>query len=123
MNDSKLSESSKRELLSRIDITLKKSETYLKEHKSEIDLDKANQTVLDGRSHDQEMKLKLQQKIAEMVDEFNRLRDEQRFEEMELVARRLNELAPNDPVAQQVWLNAKFIRREMMNRQFADDKE
>ena len=123
VNESKLSESSKRELLSRIDITLKKSETYLKEHKSEIDLDKANQAVLDGRSHDQEMKLKLQQKIAEMVDEFNRLRDEQRFEEMELVARRLNELAPNDPVAQQVWLNAKFIRREMMNRQLADNKE
>ena len=69
------------------------------------------------------MKVKLQQKIAEMVDEFNRLNDEQRYAEAEIIARRLNEIAPDDPVAKQVWQNAKFIRREMMNRQLADDKE
>jgi general secretion pathway protein D len=123
VNDSKLSDLDKKALLTRIEITLNKAESYSKEHKSEIDLNKQNQAVLNERDRDHEMKLKLQQKIAEMVDEFNRLRDEQRFEEMELVARRLNELAPNDAVAQQVWLNAKFIRREMMNRQLADDKE
>ncbi|HEX3598494.1 MAG TPA: hypothetical protein VHU84_00045, partial [Lacipirellulaceae bacterium] len=123
VNDSKLSESTKRELLSRIDITLKKAENYSGEHKSEIELDKQNKAVVAGRDHDREMKLKLQQKIAENVEEFNRLRDEQRFEEMEIVACRLHDLAPDNPVAQQVWLNAKFIRREMMNRKLADDKE
>ncbi len=123
VNDSKLSDSTKRELLNRIDITLSKVEKYSKDHKSEIALDKQNQAVLNDRDREQEMKLKLQQKIAEMVEEFNRLRDEQRFEEMEIIARRLNELAPDDPVAQQVWQNAKFIRREMMNRQLADKKE
>ncbi len=64
-----------------------------------------------------------QKKIGELVNEFNTLRDAQRFEELELVGRRLIELAPNDPVAQQVWQNAKYIRRAMMNRQLADDKE
>lgn len=123
VNDSKLSDADKKALLSRLDITLGKAEHYLNDHKSEIDLDKANKAVLNERDREHDMKLKKQQKIAEMVDEFNRLRDEQRFEEMELVARRLNELAPDDPVSQQVWLNAKFIRREMMNRQLADDKE
>ena len=69
------------------------------------------------------MKVKLQQKIAEMVEEFNRLNHEQRYAEAEIVARRLNEIAPDDPVAKQVWQNAKFIRREMMNRQLVDNKE
>jgi general secretion pathway protein D len=123
VNDSKLPESTRRELLSRIEITLGKAEKYSNDHKSQIALDKQNAAVLGDRDRDQEMKLKLQQKIAEMVDEFNRLRDERRYAEMEIIARRLNELAPDNPVAQQVWLNAKFIRREMMNRQLADNKE
>jgi general secretion pathway protein D len=42
---------------------------------------------------------------------------------MEIIARRLIELAPEDPVAQQTWQNAKFIRREMINRQLAGGKE
>lgn len=123
VKDSKLPESTQRELLSRIQITLGKTEQYSKDHKSEIDLDKHNQAVLADVNRDREMKLKMKQKIAEMLNEFNRLRDEQRFAEMEIIARRMNEMAPDDPVVQQVWQNAKFIRREMMNRQLADNKE
>ena len=123
VNESKLPESTRRELLSRIDITLGKSNKYIEEHKSEIELDKQNKAVLSEVDHEREMKLKKQQKIAEMVDEFNRLKNEQRFAEMEIIARRLNELAPDDPVVAQVWSEAKFIRREMMNRQTVDDKE
>ncbi len=123
VNDSKLPESARRELLSRIDITLKKAEHYTSDHRAEIDLDKQNATVLADHKHDQEMRLKLQQKIAENIDEFNRLKDEQRYAEAEIIARRLNELAPDDPVVAQVWQMAKFLRREMMNRQLADNKE
>ncbi len=123
VKDSKLSDSLQRELLARIQITLGKAEQYSKDHKSEIDLDKHNQAVLADVNRDREMKLKTKQKIAEMLNEFNRLRDEQRFAEMEIIARRMNEMAPDDPVVQQVWQNAKFIRREMMNRQLADNKE
>jgi general secretion pathway protein D len=123
VKDSKLPESTQRELLSRIEITLARSEKYVNDNRSEIDLDKQNEAVLAERDREREMKLKMQQKMAELVDEFNRLRDEQRYAEMEIIARRLIELAPDEPVAQQVWLNAKFIRRTMINHQLADDKE
>lgn len=123
VKDSKLPESMQRSLLSRLEITLSRSEKYIKDHRAEIDIDKKSEAVMAGRDRDREMRQKLQQKIAEQVEEFNRLRDEQRYAEMEIVARRLNELAPDDPVAQQIWLNAKFIRRELMNRQLVDDKE
>jgi general secretion pathway protein D len=123
VNDSNLPESMRRELLSRIDITLQKTEHYNNDHKAEIELDKQNATVKAEIDRDREMKLKMQQKVADMVNEFNRLRDEHRYSEMEIIARRLIELAPDDPVAQQTWQNAKFIRREMINRQLASDKE
>ncbi len=123
INESKLPESTRRELLGRLDKTLHDTQDFMKGHGAQIDLDKRNEAILADVEHDREMKLKLQQKIAEMVEEFNRLNHEQRFSEAEIVARRLNEMAPNDPVAKQVWMNAKFIRREMMNRQTADAKE
>ncbi len=123
VNESKLPESSRRELLSRIDKTLHDTQEYVKAHSAEIELDKRNEAVRAGVDHDRDVKLKLQQKIAELVEEFNRLNHEQRYAEAEIIARRLNELAPNDPVAAQVWQNAKFIRREMMNRQLVDKKE
>ncbi len=123
VNESKLPESTRRELLGRIDKTLHDTQEYVKGHGAQIDLDKQNEAVLASVDHDREMKVKLQQKIAEMVEEFNRLNHEQRYAEAEIIARRLNEIAPEDPVAKQIWQNAKFIRREMMNRQLVDNKE
>ncbi len=123
VNQSKLSESSRRELLSRIDITLKRTEAYIADHRAEIDLDQRNEQVLGEVERRRELNLKVQQKTAELVNEFNRLRDEQRYSEAEIIAKRLIELSPDDPVAQQVYQTAKFIRREMMNRSLADRKE
>ena len=123
VNESKLPESSRRELLTRIDITLEKTNKYIKDNAAEIELDRRNAAVIETRDREKELKLKLQQKIADLVEEFNRLRDEQRYAEAEIVARRLYELAPEDPVAEQVLQTAKFIRREMMNRQLANSRE
>jgi general secretion pathway protein D len=123
VTESKLSEEYRNQLLHRIDITLDETEKYVNDHRSEIELDEKNKAVLDEVNRDKEVKLQVQQKIAELVDQFNKLRDEQRFAEMEVVARRLIELAPEDPVAQQVWQTAKFIRREYMNKDLQDRKE
>jgi general secretion pathway protein D len=123
VNQSRLSESSRRELLSRIDITLKRTESYIDDHRAEIDLEQQNQEVLDEVERRRELDVKVKQKIAELVDEFNRLRDEQRYAEMEIIAKRLYELAPDDPVSLQVYQTAKFIRREMMNRSLVDQRE
>ena len=123
LNESKLPESPRRELLSRVDKTLHDTQEYVKAHSSEIDLDKRNEAVLNDVTHDRETKLKLKQKIAEQVNEFNHLRHEQRYAEAEIVARRMYELAPEDPVVAQVWEEAKFVRREKMNKDLAADKE
>jgi general secretion pathway protein D len=121
--DSKLSDEYRNQLLHRIDLTLDETEKYISDHRSEIELDEQNKAVLEEVERDKEVKLKVQQKIADLVEQFNKLRDEQRFAEMEVVARRAIELAPDDPVCQQVWTTAKFIRREYMNRDLADRKE
>jgi general secretion pathway protein D len=121
--DSNLSEEYRSQLLRRVDITLDETEKYIKEHHAEIEFDEKNEAVQEEVERRREVKLKVQDKIAQHVDDFNRLRDEQRYAEMEVVARRLFELAPDDPVARQVWENSKFIRRTVMNRDVADARE
>ncbi len=123
VKDSKLPESSQRELLSRIDITLNETEQYVKQHGADIELDKQNEAVLSALDRDREVKRKIQQQIAEGIEEFNKLRDDHRYAEAEIVARRLFEIAPEDPTVLQVFQTAKFIRREMMNRELADARE
>ena len=56
-------------------------------------------------------KLDKQEKIAFLVDEFNRLVDEQRYEEAQVTAKRSAELFPKEPVIQQMAVMAKFITR------------
>jgi general secretion pathway protein D len=121
--DAQLADSMKSQLLRRIDITLGKTEDYIAQHRSEIELDEQNAAVLAEIDRRRTVKVKVQQDIAELVDDFNRLRDEQRYEEMEIVAQRLYNLAPDEAVVQQVLQNAKFIRRTIMNRELVNLKE
>ena len=51
-----------------------------------------------------------------MVDQFNKLVDEHRYAEAEVVANRLYEMAPDELVAQQINKQAKMIRREQWSR-------
>jgi general secretion pathway protein D len=123
VEDSKLPEEYRSQLLRRLQITTDDTQKYLEDHRAEIELNARNRAVLDEIDRTREVKVKVQQEVADLVDQFNTLRDEQRYAEMEVVARRLIELAPEDPVAKQVWQMSKFIRREMMNRDLQDRRE
>jgi general secretion pathway protein D len=123
VKDSSLPESMRRELMSRTEKTLADTEKYIKDHAAEIELDRRNAAVLKERDRDREVNLRIRQEIAEGLDEFNRLRDEHRYAEAEIVARRLMEIAPEEPVVQQTYQTAKFIRREMMNRELSIARE
>ena len=46
-----------------------------------------------------------------LVDEFNKYQDQEEFERMEVIAKRARELAPDEPIVQQMWQTAKFLRR------------
>jgi general secretion pathway protein D len=123
VKDSKLPESAQRELLTRIDITLNQVEKFAKGHGGEIELDKQNDEVLQSLDREREVERKIKQEIADGIEEFNKLRDEHRYAEAEIVARRLYELDPLDPTTQQVLQTAKFIRREMLNRELSMARE
>lgn len=112
IEESQLSQELKSQLLRRVELTTAATNKYIEDHKSELDLEATNKEILGEVKREQTMKLEVQQKMAQMVDEFNKLVDEHRYAEAEVVANRLYEMAPDEIVAQQVNLQAKFIRRE-----------
>ncbi len=120
---SELDESTKTQLLRRLSLSTAETERYIKDHSAELELDEANAKVLADVERERAVKEQLRTKMAEMVDQFNQLRDEQRYGEMEVVAKRLYDMAPDDPVAQQVWENAKFIRRTILNNEIQELSE
>ena len=113
IEESQLSQELKSQLLRRVEITTTATNKYIESHKAEIDQEALNNEIEGEIARDQKVKLELQQKMAQMVDEFNKLVDEHRYAEAEVVANRLYEMAPEEIVAQQVNLQAKFIRRQV----------
>ena len=113
----------RRQLTRRVDLAIADTEKYINDNRAQIELDEKNAAVLAEIDRAKATRLKLQEKKAEMVDQFNRYRDEQRYAEAELVAKQLYEMMPDDEVAIVVWQNAKFLRREMMNRRMRIARE
>jgi general secretion pathway protein D len=114
-----LEESFKRQLLSRVAATMAQTATYIEDHKSELELDAANREILDEIERERVVKVEVSQRVASLVDQFNKLIDEQRYAEAEVVANRLYELAPDELVAQQINHHAKMIRRLRLSNEIA----
>ncbi len=117
VSESELDASTKTQLARRVDLSVAEIEGYIRDHGAELELDAANQAVLEDVARQREVKLQVQERLAGLVNQFNTLRDEQRYAGMEVVAKRAFDMAPEEPVAQQIWESAKFIRRSMLNRE------
>ena len=119
-----VSEQTRRSLLRRVDLAIDDTDKYIEDNRAQIELDEANAAVLAEVERRRASSLKLQDKKAQLVDEFNKLRNEQRFAEAEIVAKRLHEIAgPYDELATVVMQTAKIDRRDRLNRQLRADKE
>ena len=111
------------QLLRRVDRTIGETRQFLEENRPRLELADKNNHTRQEIEREGRVKLETQEKIALLVDEFNRLRDEQRYEEAQVTAKRAAELDPNNPVAQQLLTDAKFMYRVMSNNALKENKE
>ena len=111
------------QLMTRVELSVKELEKYIKDNRAQIELDESNRAVLDQIDRRKRNRLEIQEKLAEMVDQFNQYRDQGEYEKMEVVAKRARELAPDDPIVRQMYLNARHIVRLVGNQRLQDAKE
>ena len=113
----------KTQLTRRVNLSVAETERFIRDNGADIELDRANQAVLQDIDRQREVKQQVQERLAKLVNQYNTLRDEQRYAEMEVVAKRAYDMAKDEPVAQQIWENAKFIRRSMLNQEISQISE
>jgi general secretion pathway protein D len=110
-------------LLRRVDRKVAELDKYIAENRAQIELDATNREVLKEVDRRQLAKVEVDEKLARLVDEFQKLMDEQRFAEADVLAKRARELDPDNPVVQQLIWNSKFISRTQRNQSIIDRKE
>jgi len=111
------------QLLRRVDREVTQSRRFIEQNRPRIELDQRNQQVRDEIDREQSVKLDIQEKLARLVDDFNKRMDEERYPEAEVLAKRAAELDPENPVVQQLLWQSKFVRRHMHNLALRDQKE
>ena len=111
------------QFLRRVDRVIGDVQKAIDQNRPQIELAERNNRVRSEIEREQRTKIETQDKVKLMVDEFNRLMDEQRFAEAEVVAKRAAELAPQEPVVAQMLWQAKFVRRFNSNKSLQADKE
>ena len=92
--DGSLDPAARDQLLRRLDRSIADTQHFIDQNRSRIDLDDKNNAVRTDIERETNVKLQTQQKLAELVNQYNRLIEEQRFEEAEVIAKRAQELAP-----------------------------
>lgn len=113
----------RRQLLNVVDRSVRETEGYIQQNLADIELREHNQSASQEIERGQQDKLDKQNQLAELVERFNNLIDEQRFAEAEVIAKQAHELEPESEVVRSMLLTSKFAWRVQEQNQIRDDKE
>ena len=121
--ESDLDPPSRKQLLAVVDRNLGDLEKFIEANRSDIENNERNRQVLESVDRDRNMKSETQNKIAELVEQFNQLMDERRYQEAEVKARQARALDPDNPVVQTLMWKSKFAIRMAEQNAIKDRKE
>ncbi|HUG70043.1 MAG TPA: hypothetical protein VMM76_19995, partial [Pirellulaceae bacterium] len=113
----------RRQLLTIVDQEVASIEAYIRQNEGDIALNEQNRAVVDSIDRDRARKVEVKQKVAQLVEQFNDLLDEERHAEAEVIARQIRELDPDSPITRLVTIKSKIARRIERNSWIADAKE
>ena len=102
-------------LIRRLDRDANELKRYVDQNRPRIELLQQNRETQATLDREQAAKLDTQNKLARLVEEYNELTDQQRFGEAEVLAKRAQELAPNEPVTVLLVAQSKALRRMFNN--------
>jgi len=110
-------------LLRRVNRDVEELERFIGANHGRIELNERNNATRTEIDREREVKIEVQEKVALLVDEFNKLMEEHRYAEAEVVAKRAREVAPDEPVVKQLGLTAKMVIRTQEVEDIREAKE
>ncbi|MEN6451232.1 MAG: hypothetical protein ABFC96_12135 [Thermoguttaceae bacterium] len=111
------------QMLRRVDRAIADTKQVIDTNRPQIELAEKNKEVRDQVERTKKVKLEVDEKFAVMVNECNKLMEEERYDEAIVLAKRAAELAPDNPVATQLLWQTKFVRNYQKSKSIRDQKE
>jgi general secretion pathway protein D len=113
----------RRQLLNLVDRSIRETEGYIQQNLADIELRERNRSASEEIERGQQNKFDKQNQLAELVEQFNNLIEDQRYAEAEVIAKQAHELEPEAEVVRSMLLTSKFAWRVQEQNQIRDDKE
>jgi general secretion pathway protein D len=111
VNQSQLSVADRQQLLSSIDFASESTQQYIEENRYRILAEQETADAKDRIERRHAMRAEINSKLNDIVDEFNELMDQQRWDEAEVLARQAKELDPDSELTTALNWKAKFVKR------------
>ena len=108
VEEADIPESAREQLLSRVDRGVADAERYIDRNRPQIELDDRNREVLTEIDRRRQHKIDVDEQLAKMVDEFNKLMDQERFSEAIVLAKQARELDPDNPTVEMMVWKSRF---------------
>ncbi|HTU24300.1 MAG TPA: hypothetical protein VMF30_02810, partial [Pirellulales bacterium] len=113
----------KQKLLRLIGMSKDEVDKYILANKPQLELNEQNNEVLSEVEQRHRTRVEIDTKLAKLVEDYNRLMDEHRYPEAEVLAKRAQEMDPLNPLVKQLVWQAKFTRRTNESYGIRSDKE
>jgi general secretion pathway protein D len=123
VESSELDPTARNQLLTRVDRAIGSMQKYIDQNRPQIELDARNAAVLESVDRSRQMKYQVEEKLAEITEEFNTLMDQNRFDEAEVLAKKAREIAPESELVKILTWKSRFAKRIQRNAELQSEKE
>src|SRR5690606_17019352 len=123
VEESDLAEQQRAELIKSLQNSKEAVEAHIAQRKPMLDLQQKNSEVKDAIKVEMEHRVRVEQELAELVEQHNTLMKERRYGEAMVIAKKAKELDPENPVVVQLEFMSKFAYRNDRNNETRDLKE
>jgi general secretion pathway protein D len=113
----------RQQFLRRVDASIQEMQAYIQRNLAQIELDQRNAAVHKEVDDRRNAKQEIGEKLAGLVDDYNKAIEERRFAQAEIIAKRAAQIDPNNVVVHQMLTVSKMLRREANNMDIKAQKE
>lgn len=121
--NAEIDQASRQHYLNIVDREIREMEQYIERNLTQIQNDETNDARLQDVRDRNNGRYEMEQELAKLIESFNKLMDEGRLAEAEVVARQAYELAPGYPEVEVVLWKARFATRYQQMNDIREMKE
>lgn len=123
VDGSELSDQGKRSMAMMVDRAIGDQKQFIEANRAKIDLELQNDAVRAEMATEQAKNLVIDEEVSALVRSFNDLIKDRRYQEAEIIAKQVQELKPDDPIAVSMFHTSRMGTRLMMDQDVRDKKE